>query len=160
MDFKDSDRVIVTLDNDYRPHSFDDKPSVIYPDGRVEYHWKGVRVPDNVITKPSSITIQQINKEINTEVRRVMLEKYGFAKYLKNSNARLMDEDEFGKLWRVPVPNDEDLVMVEVLNSTPEPDGTIKTYFLRVPPDTSTCHGGIAWTFGLERQMYDPTFQS
>ena len=25
--------------------------------------------------------------------------------------------------------------MVEVLNSTPEPDGSRKTYFLRVPPD-------------------------
>ena len=27
--------------------------------------------------------------------------------------------------------------MVEVLNSTPEPDGSRKTYFLRVPPSTT-----------------------
>ena len=39
--------------------------------------------------------------------------------------------------------------MVEVQNSTPEPDGSYRTYFLRVPNHTFTARDGVAWTFGL-----------
>ena len=39
--------------------------------------------------------------------------------------------------------------MVEVVNSTPEPDGSRKTYFLRVPPTIGTAREAVAWTFGL-----------
>lgn len=156
----DTDAVVITLDDEYRPHSFGKDPSITYPDGRKEYHSHGVQLPDFVILHPEKITILHIQKENNTEVRRVMLEKYGYAKYLKNTNAELLAQDRFGKLWSVPVQNDEPLVMVEVLNSTPEPDGSIKTYFLRVPPNTKTCQEGIAWTFGLERGQYDPVFMS
>lgn len=52
------------------------------------------------------------------------------------------------------------IVFVEVLNSTPEPDGTIKTYWLRVPPDTLTAKAGIAWTFGLTADEYNPEVQT
>jgi len=34
------------------------------------------------------------------------------------------------------------VVMVEVLNSTPEPDGTHRTYMLRMPPSTRTARAG------------------
>jgi hypothetical protein len=46
--------------------------------------------------------------------------------------------------------------MVEVLNSTPEPDGTRRTYWLRVPPSTRTAKEGVAWTFGLQAEAYAP----
>jgi hypothetical protein len=46
--------------------------------------------------------------------------------------------------------------MVEVLNSTPEPDGTRKTYFLRVPPNLRTAREAVAWTFGLAGSQYRP----
>ena len=33
------------------------------------------------------------------------------------------------------------------MNSTPEPDGTRRTYFLRVPPQMRTAREAVAWTF-------------
>jgi hypothetical protein len=45
---------------------------------------------------------------------------------------------------------------VHVVNSTPEPDGTYNNYFLRVPPETKTAREGVAWTFGLTADEYDP----
>jgi len=51
-------------------------------------------------------------------------------------------------------------VVVEVLNSTPEPDGSRKTYFLRVPPRTSTAHEAVAWTFGMDAAEYSPITQT
>jgi hypothetical protein len=50
--------------------------------------------------------------------------------------------------------------MVEVINSTPEPDGSRRTYFLRVPPDTETAREGVAWTFGLTPEEYQPLLQT
>ena len=53
-----------------------------------------------------------------------------------------------------------DVVMVEVVNSTPEPDGTSRTYWLRVPPATRTAKEGVAWTFGLTAETYEPERQT
>ena len=50
--------------------------------------------------------------------------------------------------------------MVEVLNSTPEPDGTRRTYFLRVPPTMRTAREAVAWTFGLDGGEYRPAAES
>lgn len=157
---KNSVNVTVTLDDQFRRHSLGTDPAVVYADGRKEYFIKDVRVPDFVVTHPEKITLDDINKEVNTEVRRIMMEKYGYQKYLKNSHAKMISQDDYGRLWQVPVPADEALVMVEVINSTAEPDGTFKTYWLRVPPSTRTCQEGLAWTFGLDKDQYAPVFQS
>jgi hypothetical protein len=55
---------------------------------------------------------------------------------------------------------EEPITMVEVINSTPEPDGGRKTYFLRVPPRTETARAGVAWTFGLTPEEYRPSAES
>jgi hypothetical protein len=47
-----------------------------------------------------------------------------------------------------------------VVNSTPEPDGTSRTYFLRVPPNIRTARAGVAWTFGLTEEEYHPLAQT
>lgn len=63
-----------------------------------------------------------------------------------------------GELW-VDV-NDEPLVMIKVLNSTPDPDGHYQSYFLRVPPDMTQAHEAVVWTFGLTKDEYAPVFES
>jgi hypothetical protein len=50
--------------------------------------------------------------------------------------------------------------MVEVVNATAEPDGSQKTYFLRVPPETRTAREGVAWTFGMAEQEYAPEVET
>jgi hypothetical protein len=44
--------------------------------------------------------------------------------------------------------------MVEVENSTPEPDGSFKRYFLRVPPTMRDADSAIAWTFRMSKEEY------
>ena len=77
-------------------------------------------------SRPScpTLTVERIRAEANAEVRRVMLEHFGFDRYLRDSGATRVHADEFGVLWRVDIPDDEPLTMVEVVNSTPEPDGS------------------------------------
>ncbi|MFD8465734.1 DUF6745 domain-containing protein [Streptomyces cyaneofuscatus] len=135
-------------------------PALAYRDGFVLYAWRGMPVPADFLAELASLTPQRIREEENAELRRVMLEFYGYDRYLTESGAEPVHRDETGILWRIALDGDEDVVMVEVVNSTPEPDGTHRTYWLRVPPATRTAKDGVAWTFGLDGAAYAPVRQT
>ncbi|MDT0493212.1 hypothetical protein RM717_22175 [Streptomyces griseus] len=135
-------------------------PALAYGDGFALYAWRGMPVPAAFLEELASLTPHRIREEENAELRRVMLEYYGYDRYLTESRAQPVHRDETGILWRIALDGDEDVVMVEVVNSTPEPDGTHRTYWLRVPPATRTAKEGVAWTFGLEGAAYAPVRQT
>ncbi|MFD4124871.1 DUF6745 domain-containing protein [Streptomyces globisporus] len=135
-------------------------PALAYGDGFALHAWRGMPVPAVFLDELSSLTPERIRAEENAELRRVMLEYYGYDRYLTESGAEPVHRDETGILWRIALDGDEDVVMVEVVNSTPEPDGTNRTYWLRVPPTTRTAKDGVAWTFGLEGAAYAPVRQT
>jgi hypothetical protein len=143
-------------------------PAVAYPDGFAIYAVRGVRVPDYVIELSRDIDVASIDAEANAEVRRVMIELYrhgeevsGAAAYFRDAGGERLDHDErYGTLWRRNVPDDEPMVMVEVVNSTPEPDGSRKRYWLRVPPQMRTAREAVAWTFGKSPQEYAPAAET
>ncbi|MET7986952.1 DUF6745 domain-containing protein [Streptomyces sp. NPDC005281] len=137
-----------------------DGPALGYADGFELYAWRGMPVPRTFLDELTALTPERIRDEENAELRRVMLEHYGYDRYLDESGAVPVHRDETGVLWRVELVGDEDVVMVEVVNSTPEPDGTNRTYWLRVPPTTRTAREGVAWTFGLAAETYEPSRQT
>jgi hypothetical protein len=142
-----------------RPHN-ENGPAASWLDGFRIYAWKGTVVDSDVIENKSSITVGRINDAVNVEIRRVLIEIYGEARYLVDAGAQKIHEDECGALYRLPVPGDEAITMVKVRNSTPEPDGTYKDYWLRVPPQMERAKQAVAWTFGLEEHQYKPKRQT
>lgn len=138
-----------------RLHS-DRGPAISWPDGESLWFWNGVEVPRRLVEEPQRITTQDVLQESNIEIRRVLLERYGAQRFLIDVGARPVHSDDFGTLYKVEFENDEPLVMVKVLNSTPEPDGARKEYFLRVPPTMVTAREAVAWTFGLLPEDYRP----
>jgi hypothetical protein len=72
----------------------------------------------------------------------------------------LLNTDEYGKLWRLDQRDDEAIVMVEVVNSTAEPDGSFRDYWLRVPPTIKTAREAAAWTFDIPAKDYAPAIQT
>ncbi|WUV84522.1 hypothetical protein OG552_00905 [Streptomyces sp. NBC_01476] len=137
-----------------------DGPALAFSDGFALYAWRGMPVPAEFLAELGALTAERIRTEENAELRRVMLEHYGYDRYLDESGAVPLHKDETGVLWRIALTGDEDVVMVEVVNSTPEPDGTSRTYWLRVPPGTRTAKEGVAWTFGLTAEAYAPQRQT
>ena len=159
-------------------------PFVRWRDGSALYAIHGVRVPSDIVERPGSITTQRIDAQQNAEVRRIMINRYGQARYLVDSQAVELHRDDFGVLYQKPIPNDEPLTMVKVVNSTPEPDGSFKDYFLRVDPrlrplppgewtddrkrewlqnqkpQEATARNAVASTFGKRGEDYAPEFQS
>ncbi|HEX4812063.1 MAG TPA: hypothetical protein VFV66_04865 [Nonomuraea sp.] len=133
-----------------------DGPAMAYADGFALHAWHGMPVPAEFGAAMSDLTAERIRGEENTELRRVMLEHFGYDRYLAESDAKPVHRDETGVLWRIELPDDEPIAMVEVVNSTPEPDGTRRTYFLRVPPWVRGAREGVAWTFGVAESDYRP----
>jgi hypothetical protein len=153
----------IKIDDQNRPHSLD-SPSHKWRGGFEVYYIHGVKVDKRIVMSPETITVREIEAQENTEVRRVMMERYGLGKYLLDSGAKEVarDVDNLGfprVLYRKKINGDEDLVMVHVKNSTLEPDGTRKDYFLRVPPNVETPAEAIAWTFE-EDDNYNPIIET
>ena len=151
--------ILHSVDERWRIHN-ESEAAMKYADGFAVYAWHGVLVDEDVITAPEQITVEKIETMRNIEVRRVLIERYGLTRYLQDSGAKVIHEDDFGTLYRKQIAGDEDLVMVKVVNSTAEPDGTFRDYFLRVPPSISRAKEAVAWTFGLAEEDYSPDFES
>ncbi|MFI0485073.1 DUF6745 domain-containing protein [Actinomadura sp. 9N215] len=137
-----------------------DGPALAYPDGFALHAWRGMPIPPDFVDSLTGLTAARISSEENAELRRVMLEIFGYDRYLAETGARPLHRDETGVLWSIDLPGDEPVAMVEVVNSTPEPDGTHRTYYLRVPPGTRTARAGVAWTFGVDEADYHPEKQT
>ncbi|HEY9716086.1 MAG TPA: hypothetical protein V6C69_01350, partial [Trichormus sp.] len=145
----------IVLDNRLRISNMNG-PAIVYADGFKVWSIQGMIAPRNLVESPQDLTLQEIDAEANVALRRMMIEGYGMSRYLLDSEAMLIHSDEFGELYRKELPSDEPLVMVCVINKTPEPDGTYKKYFLRVPPEISTAKEAVAWTFEQQTEEYMP----
>jgi len=161
----------ITLDDRVRAHNTSG-PALLWPDGFGIYMVAGIKIPEHYITKSDTLTIEVIDKERNAEVRRVYLGLYGEERYLKDTKAKIVSYGSDGaKLWCRVIPpgiarvfssadNEDRIQFVEVVNSTPEPDGSIKHYFLRVPPTINNADEAVAWTFRLTDKDYDPEIET
>ena len=104
--------------------------------------------------------LQSIDAATNAEIRRVMISRFGFDRYLKESGAVLMQHDDFGRLYRKEIPGEPVMQFVRVVNSTPEPDGTNKEYVLPVRNTVKTAHEAVASSFEISVESYNPSFES
>jgi hypothetical protein len=158
----------------------EDKAAIEYGDGWGVHAWHGVRVPADVITAPEGITPKRIDEEKNAEIRRVMLERYGVSRYVLESKAEVLHEDvdligQPRRLLRRRFPDGRAVVLVHVKNSTLEPDGTRKDYFLRVHPELRplpkaggtlgepqkmTARNAVASTYGRRGEDYGPAMET
>lgn len=111
--------------------------------------WRGVPVDARIAFRPHELGIGEILGERNAERRRVMLERFGFEAFMAAAAAEELDADRDPggerRLLRVPLENDEPLVCVSVACPS-----TGRRYFLRVPPDVTTCRQAVAWTAGFD----------
>jgi hypothetical protein len=149
----------IRLDERKRLHC-ETGPAVRYSERSAHYYLHGVQVSEKYVLHPESVTAKEIVSQWNVEVRRTLIERYGQERYLRDTGAQIIHQDDFGVLYRKHVEDDEPYVMVKVVNATPEPDGTFKDYFLRVPPDMQTARQAVAWTFGKTETEYDPDCES
>jgi hypothetical protein len=115
----------------------------------VGLRWRGVPVTAQIAFFPETLKGPDILAERNAELRRVMIERMGFEKFLGEVKAELLDSDRDRggerKLLRVRLTDDEPIVVVSLRCPS-----TGRQYVVRVPPSTLTCHQAVAWTAGFD----------
>lgn len=111
--------------------------------------WRGVSVTPQIAFFPETLKSEDALAEGNAEVRRVMIERIGFERFLQECKARVLHEDTdpggARQLLQVDLASDEPLVCVSVRCPS-----TGRHYLIRVPPTMRTCHQAVAWTAGFD----------
>lgn len=135
-----------------------------------EVSWSGGRFTRTVLTRSLVDVLVDLVHRLpadaiiagsrNATTRAALFAAVGIENLVRDHGEKI-GTDDYGTLWRLEREGwPEPVVMVEVLNSTPEPDGTFKDYFLRVPPDIRTPRAAVAWTFGMTVDDYAPAVQT
>jgi hypothetical protein len=149
----------ICLDQRERLHSLRG-PAMAFGDGWSLYAIHGSAVSEGLVMNPDAVKLEDLPLDSDLEVLHATIDLLGHQRFLKAANAKLIHEDNFGKLHRVRFFDMEPLLLVEVINSTPEPNGTVNHHLLRVPPETETAHGAVAWTFGRRAIDYEPEVET
>lgn len=127
---------------------------------RIRLLWRGVAVDQSFIRDPQSLTGQDVLGTHNVEVRRVLLERIGYEKFIADVGGLVIDRDQDAggerRLIRVPLDDDEDIVVVSVICPS-----TGHNYVLRVPPFTRSCRQAAAWLAGFDNpNAYQPVVEA
>jgi hypothetical protein len=121
-------------------------PAMLFADQFAIWSWHGVLVTQQIIEQPQRLTPEQIHSESNTEIQRVMIERYGWDRYLLDIKALLLDSD-VDSSGRGTLRG----LYVATLNGRPQHilacccDSTGKTFHLEVPLEVVTCREAGAW---------------
>jgi hypothetical protein len=126
----------------------------------VDLRWQGVRIDERILLKPETITVDEVLAERNAERRRVLLDRFGVSRFMKETQAKVLDEDTDPggprQLLRVELKDDEPLVTLACFCPS-----TARQYFLRVPPNMESCHQAAAWIAGFDNPRdYQPLLET
>ena len=143
---------VLKKDEQNRPHC-ENGPSHRWRDGWSLYHWHGVRVPAEWIENKASLTAQMALSQKNTELRRAACEILGWAKILKELNAKTINKNkdpQIGELIQVDLPEAPGEKFLRVMCATG------REFAIPVPKDMETAMQSNAWSFGLDPQQFNP----
>jgi hypothetical protein len=152
--------VLLSYDESNRLHN-DKDMAIKYEDNEGIYSWHGFFIPEEknwIIANSERITPELIEKEKNVEIRRIMLEIFGFEKYLSQRKGKVLSEDVDGagnprRLIEVKVGS-ETVRIIELINSTIEPDGTRRKFFIGASPGKNP-HEVVANSFGVNPDLFE-----
>ena len=145
----------------HRLHN-DSGPAVAFRDGWGVWAIHGVRVTEQIVMRPETLTPADIMAINNAEVRRVAIERFGWPEFVEAAGLILVDEcpdpangDHALRLYNAPdgLLGFDARVLV-CTNATPERDGTVRRFGLTVPVEIESALAAAAWTFDETAENY------
>jgi hypothetical protein len=131
---------VIKKDAQHRPHCTDG-PSHRWSDGWSLWHIDGNRVDEQIVMRPHTQTIAQIERESVQDVKAIRIERYGWDRYLRDTNSECLDEFD----------NELEGTM-EALFVTPDGDkrlvatcATGRLFSMGVPEHIKTCDEARLW---------------
>lgn len=135
---------------------------------RKEHSWESKLYSDRLSrleTQPESFTVSFIHDCTRGAVSLSFVESlvrvYGVENFMRDSCTRPpFAKDSFGELFAIDVPLQGQAIILRVLNATPEPDGTVRDFYMRVPNRMRNPRAAVAWTFGMSERQYHPMIEA
>lgn len=112
-----------------------------YMDGWGVYVINGVRVDEQIVMRPETQTLEQLRNEQNEEIKRIRIERYGWAKFFDAIKAKVIDhrENDIEGTKEYLLTGDGLTALMCVCPSTG------KEFFLETSPDIKTCAEAQRW---------------
>lgn len=115
-------------------------PAISYRDGVKHWYIGGHQVNERIVLHPEELTVEEIKKEQNAEVRRIMMSRYGVGKYMKETSAVIIDKDEYFNMPRILVKlDDNSRWLIGTDGGSRDENGKGRVYYMPVTSDTTTC---------------------
>ena len=115
----------------------DEGPAIAYNDDVKIFAIGGHVVTEQIVMHPETLTLDQIENETDVETRRIMIQRYGVAKYLTETGAKVIDSDrlnlEGSSMRTLMEDNKEQRWLIGTDGSTG------RVYYMSAPRDANTC---------------------
>lgn len=141
---------ICKVDDSGQIHN-EEGPAWEYRDGFKAYAIHGTVVPEKVVMNPKDLTMDEINGETNTEVQRIMVDRFGPEKYLEATGAELLDEDKLELEGSATRALFKDAKGNKWMCCTDGSTGRI--YWLAVPRESKTCKEAHTLICGFDETL-------
>jgi hypothetical protein len=137
-------------------------PAIEFADGFSVWNIDGNQVNEQIVMRPETLTVEQVDAETNNDIQSIMLSRFGgvnpdgsarpnigWSRYIRESNAKLIHSRE----------NDVDN-MIELLYDTEKqgrrlvvtcPTGRMFVLGVQTSAETRTCEGAQHWLAGGRR---------
>lgn len=138
----------------------EDGPAIQYRDGWNIYAWRGNAVPRSAIEEPVKISVDQVLNAEGFDMQRFLLERMTPERFIRQGGAQAVARDRFGTLWKKRLARDDMWCAVEVINGTPEKDGSYQHFYIQVPSEVVTARQAVAWTYGMLAEDYNPNIRT
>ena len=120
----------------------EDGPAMAFRDGWSLWYIHGAKVDEQIVMRPETQTIAQIDAEGNNDVRAIRIERFGWVRYLEESGAKAINSRTH--------PRERTLETLYAVKSGPNrlvviDPATEKRVALGVPREVKTCAEAQAW---------------
>ena len=134
-------------------------PAVEYKDGYKVWCLEGMLVDEQLVMHPETQALEQINSEENMELKRIRISRYGWTRYLAESNAEVLDTRIItlpsGSTWMESLMKLDDMVVL----TTYDPS-TGRPYALEVSEnDCVTCEDAQRYLLAPEQALEGCSFR-
>jgi hypothetical protein len=114
-----------------------------------QFFWRGAPIFERTAFSPEIITHYEVFAEKNLTTRRVLIERMGIERFMREAKPEVLDLDQDAggerQLLRIELRSDEPVVCLSVIDPS-----TGRQYMLRVPPTMTTCRQAAAWIAGFD----------
>ena len=66
-------------------------PSVLFADGFALWSIEGHAVTEQIVMSPETLTIKQIHSESNADIQSIMVNRFGWGRYVEETDCKLLD---------------------------------------------------------------------